>query len=33
MILVLQIVLYFPLLYGYWHVHSRLALWVQWLPD
>ena len=31
--LVLQIVLYSPLLYGYWHVHSRLALWVQWLPD
>ncbi|WP_234446969.1 hypothetical protein [Luteimonas sp. MC1572] len=29
----LQVVLYMPLLYGYWHAHSRLALWVQWLPD
>ena len=28
-----QVVLYLPILYGYWHVHSRLALWVQWLPD
>ncbi|VXC05911.1 conserved membrane hypothetical protein [Luteimonas sp. 9C] len=31
--LVVQILLYFPLLYGYWLVHSRLALWAQWLPD
>ncbi|QOD90500.1 hypothetical protein H2514_09820 [Lysobacter sp. CW239] len=29
----MQIALYLPLLYGYWHVHSRLALWVQWMPD
>ncbi len=31
--LLLQILLYLPLLYGYWQLHARLALWVQWLPD
>jgi hypothetical protein len=28
-----QILLFLPILVGYWYVHSELAVWVQWVPD
>ncbi|QDH69702.1 hypothetical protein [Marilutibacter alkalisoli] len=28
-----QILLFLPILLGYWYAHSELAVWVQWVPD
>ena len=28
-----QIVLFLPIAVGYWYAHTKLAVWVQWLPD
>ena len=29
---VAQVLLFLPLLLGYWYIHSALALWIEWLP-
>ena len=31
--LVAQVLLFLPLLIGYWYVHGHLATWVRWVPD
>jgi hypothetical protein len=31
--LIAQGLLFLPLVLGYWYVHGKLAIWVQWLPD
>ena len=28
-----QILLFVPILIGFWYVHSELSMWFQWLPD
>ena len=28
-----QIVLFLPIAVGYWYAHTKLAVWVQWVPD
>ena len=28
-----QILLFLPMLIGFWYVHSELSMWFQWLPD
>ena len=31
--LAIQILLFLPILVGYWYVHGELSVWVQWVPD
>jgi len=28
-----QILLFLPIAVSYWYAHTKLAVWVQWLPD